>query len=397
METKILKNYNLGEFRKMKFEGTDEGTLESMKAKETIEIYLRGGLNSNSDLIMTQFPETIDLNYGTNTQKKETNPPTYETIARELLGDIYYLMDSRFTQLLINRLVCLMFDAKITEKDFKKFYETTYQTIHDNLLKTSYNYKPNEFSIIQDDLYTIELGSDEMVDFWESYSILKRIQDLKEKYTEENKKILESDWWQYLVASRTKNPEDIAKDIASGKIFLETEKKETITPENFNEDMIKVEYDIYHNEIRLEGRKNQDFIDIAKANSFYWDYPIPVWKRTFFTDYTGTIEDRAAEIISKLLEAGFGIICNNSKVVKKALEKDFEEETPYWVYYRNGGFRATIGDNYHSLKKIKYLKYIPGVVVFEILLPEKIPEFLKEYEYKITESAQKELDKINKE
>lgn len=396
METKILKNYNLCEFQEMELKGTEKEIEESIKIKKLIAAQIKNfnfyGLNSDSELIMKQFPEKIDLNYETDTPKKETNHPTYEAIVRELLGDIYYLMDSRFTQLLVNRLVCLVCETKITAKDFKKFYETTYQIIREILLNREYDYQPTGFKLIQQNLCTIEAHGDQMPDFWENYSILTRIQALKEEYTEEYKGILESKLWKYLIDSRTKTPEDIFKDIVSGEIFLKKLKEETVRPENFNGCEIKVQYDIYHEEIRLEGEKHRDFIDIAKANKFYWSYPI--WWRDFFTDYTGTMEDRTAGVISDLLEAGFEITCNDSEIVKKALKKDFVKETPYWVYYTNGEFRVTIGNNYNNLKRLKYLQY-RGMSEFEVVSPKKIPEFLDEYDYyKITELAQKELSKI---
>ncbi len=79
-----------------------------------------------------------------------------------------------------------------------------------------------------------------------------------------------------------------------------------------------------------EYDKNEDFRSIVKDHGFYWNADNRVWVKDI-TRFTGSAEDRAAEIANALLKAGFTVRLKDEELRRKAVEADFEPEHTRWV------------------------------------------------------------------
>ena len=85
--------------------------------------------------------------------------------------------------------------------------------------------------------------------------------------------------------------------------------------------------------IKAKYEKNEDFIEVVKILGYRWKN---VWQREI-TAMSGPIEDRAAELGNKLLNAGFAIMILDPDVRRKAIEADYEPECDRWIMRRVGG------------------------------------------------------------
>lgn len=139
--------------------------------------------------------------------------------------------------------------------------------------------------------------------------------------------------------------------------------------------------------------RNEDFRLIMRGREFKWD---DGWKRTI-DKFSGSVEDRAAEIGNKLLAAGFPILIYDEDIRKRAVAGEYSPEPTRWIMaVVDGNYKGWLsiswpyeGDNYYdAARKIPGSKYNrPNVVV----PPESYQEvlgFAKIYDFSISEKAQ---------
>lgn len=122
-----------------------------------------------------------------------------------------------------------------------------------------------------------------------------------------------------------------------------------------------------------EYKKSEDFREIVKAHGFYWNADNRVWVKDI-TRFTGSAEDRAAEIANALLKAGFTVRLKDEELRRKAVEADFEPEITRWVKCMCGGKHAgklvlswaqgddDMYDRAGELRGAKYVKYRQFVI-----------------------------------
>ena len=122
-----------------------------------------------------------------------------------------------------------------------------------------------------------------------------------------------------------------------------------------------------------EYDKNEDFRSIVKGHGFYWNADSRVWVKDI-TRFTGSAEDRAAEIANALLKAGFTVRLKDEELRRKAVEADFEPEITRWVTHMCGGKHAgklvlswaqgddDMYDRAGEIRGAKYVKYRQFVI-----------------------------------
>lgn len=151
--------------------------------------------------------------------------------------------------------------------------------------------------------------------------------------------------------------------------------------------------------------KEDSFRDAVKSVGFYWDSDKRGWyilkKAT-----TGIMEDRAAEVITVLLNAGFAVQCNSEVAKEKALTGDYEPYCHKW--FARCGFPKYDGwltlylfkipypernDIYTAARKIKGSVYVDKQIVIPIAQYREVEDFAQIHGFKLTEIAQEEIKK----
>lgn len=114
-----------------------------------------------------------------------------------------------------------------------------------------------------------------------------------------------------------------------------------------------VEIKIVENTVEAFFKKDEDFRKIVKSYGFVWDKDKTAWIKQC-NEYTGTVYDRAAELINKLINKGFAVMCSNEDVKDKAIKADFIPETHKWVKHKKTSFVITwdrYKDDFYSKAK----------------------------------------------
>lgn len=114
-----------------------------------------------------------------------------------------------------------------------------------------------------------------------------------------------------------------------------------------------VEIKIVKNTVEAFFKKDEDFRKIVKSYGFVWDKDKTAWIKQC-NEYTGTVYDRAAELINKLINKGFAVMCSNEDIKDKAIKADFIPETHKWVKHKKTSFVITwdrYKDDFYSKAK----------------------------------------------
>lgn len=91
-----------------------------------------------------------------------------------------------------------------------------------------------------------------------------------------------------------------------------------------------VEVKIVGNTIQAFYRKDDDFYNLAKKYHLRWN-PDTFCRDRKCNVFTGSAQDRAAELINALLLSGFSVSCMDADVRKKAQDASFAPECRRWV------------------------------------------------------------------
>ncbi|MBO4793599.1 MAG: hypothetical protein J5556_03415 [Deltaproteobacteria bacterium] len=154
-------------------------------------------------------------------------------------------------------------------------------------------------------------------------------------------------------------------------------------------------------DIRVDGStvlalyaRNDDFMAIVKALGFTWKSG---WTLTC-GERTGSPENVAAELGSRLLNAGFAVRFDSQEILDKAVSGDYTPMCRRWIRSSSKGFYIEWGkedDHYRAAKSIPGAAYdAPGVQV-----PERswsaVMDFAAKYGYRVTAKAQEALDRLS--
>lgn len=82
--------------------------------------------------------------------------------------------------------------------------------------------------------------------------------------------------------------------------------------------------------------KREDFRALVKALGYRWDGDVRVWALALGPSL-GSPEDRAAELMHRLLDAGFIVACQRAEVREKAMAASYEPAYPRWIAWMKSG------------------------------------------------------------
>lgn len=176
------------------------------------------------------------------------------------------------------------------------------------------------------------------------------------------------------------------------KIEKEIDDEMSIFPENYN-GLKRIKIKFYNNIISVESEKNAEIIKILKSKNFKWNPEERVWEKSI-TKFSGSSDDRIAEVGNAFLSSGFGVIFDNEISKEKAANGDFEKEVTRWIESDGEKFIVMFsGDKtYYKIKnRLKGAKYSNKRFLVEKDYYKNVVEFAKENDFKLTEEAEKTI------
>lgn len=194
------------------------------------------------------------------------------------------------------------------------------------------------------------------------YKFLKSFKTYRKKYEmvslEDINSMVQAKFW---IDHRNEGTYDIARNISdeckkveylNSNTAKEAISEMTMRP-SIQEHEGTVEIKIVKNTVEAFFKKDEDFRKIVKSYGFVWDKDKTAWIKQC-NEYTGTVYDRAAELINKLINKGFAVMCSNEDVKDKAIKADFIPETHKWVKHKKTSFVITwdrYKDDFYSKAK----------------------------------------------
>ena len=154
-------------------------------------------------------------------------------------------------------------------------------------------------------------------------------------------------------------------------------------------------------DIRIDGEtvlalygKNDAFMGIVKEMGFSWGSGWTIRAG----ECTGAANDIAAELGSRLLNAGFSVRFDSQALLDAAVRGEYAPMCHRWIRHRSGGFYISRGrgdDHYQAAKSLPGAKYDrPGVLV-----PDRswdaLEDFARRYGYRFTAKAQETLEALS--
>ncbi len=122
---------------------------------------------------------------------------------------------------------------------------------------------------------------------------------------------------------------DLPNDISSPSNDQAAISEATLTPENPSHGG-SVEITVDKDYVAAKYLKDDDFRTLVKSLKFTWDHDHTRWMRVI-TPFSGSAEDRAAELANLLLRNGFSVLCWDESVRKKAVDATYTPECSRWV------------------------------------------------------------------
>lgn len=177
-----------------------------------------------------------------------------------------------------------------------------------------------------------------------------------------------------------------------------------MVPENprFGAALVKVAGDM----VTAEYPRDDTFREIAKGAGFKWDADARVWC-LLATEFTGAAEDRAAELIARLLKAGFTVRCADEKAREMAVNGGFQARVDRWVKLVSAGAyagwlaveipqRGEKGreEMYEAARRIKGAKYRSGVVAVPVANHAMVEDFAEINGYGFSRAAREAIEKF---
>lgn len=192
--------------------------------------------------------------------------------------------------------------------------------------------------------------------------------------------------------------EDIENNNKSGD--TPTPLELTVTPEDNKKPNI-VHFIIDRKTIKIDYPiKDDDFIKVVKNNYYQWG--ISTWQRKI-DKWSGTIDDRIANVGYHLLQAGFTVRFLNVKQRDMAVNRTYEVEQTRWVTLKDGTFsiswKGYNGELYTAARKIPGSKWIS--VGSYVSVPyeryEKLQRFAVDYGFSLSDKVKEVIEEQERE
>lgn len=180
-------------------------------------------------------------------------------------------------------------------------------------------------------------------------------------------------------------PAEVKKELEDLKVQL------TITPENaLKEGVVKIKYNDKNTLLSAAYIKNNDFIQIVKSLDYKWDGSN--WTKEI-NEYTGAIDDRAAELGNRLILAGFTVQFVTEDSKELAITGTFKKENDRWIKYLSRENALVISWNGRNDNFYKNAKKLPGAywelgrMLVNIEFYQKVQTFAKKMQFSFSKAA----------
>lgn len=190
----------------------------------------------------------------------------------------------------------------------------------------------------------------------------------------------------------TETPEEVNHEV--------TKEKEQATVVTESEErkpgVVEIEFDSVKRVLTAKYEKDDDFISIVKDIGFRWNGV--AWYKEI-TEYTGSQDERAAELGNKLLLDGFTVQFPNVESKNKAISGEFEPENDRWVKYSKEAdcfaLRWKVKSNplYNAAKKLPGASWKSGAMHVKSKYYKEVCDFAETFGFSISKMAQGEIDK----
>lgn len=186
-------------------------------------------------------------------------------------------------------------------------------------------------------------------------------------------------------------PEDIKDDIESEKAQL------TIKPENATKDGIVIIQYVPDNKLSVSYAKDEQFRSILKEKGFAFDWERSAWIKEI-TEFTGSHDDRAADIGNSLLANGFTVRFESKKQLESAISGSFKPECNRWIKFnktRNAFSLSWSGHNdtlYTASKKLPESKWSNGCMTVPLEYYNQVIDFAETMGFQLSAAAQKKAE-----
>lgn len=193
--------------------------------------------------------------------------------------------------------------------------------------------------------------------------------------------------------NRNKKENDIPDDIKQEELDLK--KSLIVVPESETLKSGVVEIQYKKDTLYVKYFKDDDFIKIVKRLNYKWE---GCWCKKI-TEYTGTAENRSAELGNLLLTKGFTVQFPNIESKEKAIFADFEPENDRWVKYNSKFSELSISWTrrsdtlYVNAMKLPGAKWNNGSIKVRIEFYKEVEDFAETMGFSVSSKAKKEIEK----
>lgn len=195
---------------------------------------------------------------------------------------------------------------------------------------------------------------------------------------------------------RHKIENDIPEDVKQEENDLK--ENLTVVPEieNLKSGIVEIEYK--DNILYARYIKDDDFIRIIKELNYKWE---GVWCKKI-TEYTGTVENRAAELGNILLTNGFAVQFPDSESKEKAISANFEPENDRWIKYNTELEKLAIvwksrsNILYENAKKLPGAKWSNDSMKVNVEFYKEVEDFAEIMGFSISKKAREKIEEYKK-
>lgn len=185
-----------------------------------------------------------------------------------------------------------------------------------------------------------------------------------------------------------KTDDDINKEeLSNENVVKPTEVK--------HDGIAKVDYNTNDNTIIAEYEKDETFIEIVKSLNFKWQNG--AWRRKI-NEYTGTFQDRMAELGNELLKNGFIVSIMDEEAKEKAINGTYKQECNRWIQVDEDKLAIKWYENnsniYNASRKLPSTKWKSSIkaTVIDVSHFKEVEEFAEMYGFEYSKAATKLID-----
>lgn len=156
------------------------------------------------------------------------------------------------------------------------------------------------------------------------------------------------------------------------------------------------EISVRDGEVSVLYGRDDDYIAVVKGLGYRYDGARKRWRKAI-TQTTGSAAERAAELGSKLLNAGFAVRIEDPQIRAAAVRGDYEPETARWIdaVPAGGSYAGWLSiawgrddrDMYDRARRLRRSRYDHGRVVVPATEWQDVMDFAGIYDYRLTDAA----------